>query len=89
VHRLRSASVLEAGSREFFTTRALSSIRELRSYINEFTEDELYAALEFECNSRRRISVCDVILAKLAELNRQHFIQTLKEKYKWPVPHQS
>ncbi len=71
--------------RESKITLALSSIRDLRQVIGELTEDELHACLQFECESRRRKSVYDALIAKLAELNRQTFITHLKEKYKWHV----
>jgi hypothetical protein len=71
--------------RESKITLALSSIRDLRQVIGELTEEELQACLQFECESRRRKSVYNALIAKLAELNRQTFITHLKEKYKWPV----
>jgi hypothetical protein len=64
---------------------ALVSIRELRRVIDKLTAEELHACLKFECESRRRKSVYDALIAKLAELNRQTFITHLKEKYKWHV----
>lgn len=64
---------------------AMTSIRDLRQVIGEFTEEELHHCLKFECESRRRKSVYDALVAKLAELNRQTFISNLKEQYKWPV----
>lgn len=75
--------------REYKVQLALTSIRELRQVIDELTEEELHACLKFECESRRRKSVYDALIAKLAELNRQTFITQLKEKYKWPVPTRS
>lgn len=71
--------------REYKTQLALTSIRELRQVIDELTVEELHHCLKFECESRRRKSVYDALVAKLAELNRQTFITQLKEQYKWPV----
>ena len=68
---------------------ALTSIRELRRVIDKFTAEELHACLKFECESRRRKSVYNALIAKLAELNRQTFITQLKEQYKWPAPTRS
>lgn len=64
---------------------AMTSIRELRQTIDELTEEELHTCLKFESESRRRKSVCDALISKLAELNRQTFISNLKEQYKWPA----
>ncbi len=65
--------------------RALASARNLNDMINELTEEEVLAALEFECETQRRSSMVDRLIAKAAEFNQQTFIKSLKEKLKWHV----
>lgn len=67
--------------REVVKALALSSTRQLRSYIRKLTDEELHECLEKEYASSRRKSVIDTIVATLAERNRQTFITNLKEKY--------
>ncbi len=61
--------------------RALDSFRSLAGSIDELSEEEVYQALEFEVETRRRSSVINRLIAKAADLNRQTFLTTLKEKY--------
>ena len=65
--------------------RALSSVRKFNQLIDELTEEEVLAALEFECETQRRSSIVERLLAKAADFNQQTYLNFLKEKYKWHV----
>lgn len=66
--------------REWHMKLALSSVRQLRELLDDLTPEELTACLQLEYETRRRKHIIDTLIAKLAELNRQHFITQLKEK---------
>lgn len=63
--------------------RALSSVRRFNEMIDELTEEEVHAALVFECETQRRSSIVERLLAKAADFNRQTYLNSLKEKIKW------
>jgi len=66
--------------------RALDSVRNLVDDLNEFTEPEILYALQLECDTRRRSTVIDRLIAKAADLHRQNYVVKLKEKYHGSFP---
>lgn len=66
-------------TREWQMRLALKSVRDLVSVIDQLTEEEVLAALELEKSSRRRKHVLDRLIQKAADLNRQNYINSLKE----------
>lgn len=62
------------------TSRALESFRQLQEVVEELTEEEVYYCLKLEAETQRRKTIIDRLVAKAADLNRQIFIATLKEK---------
>jgi hypothetical protein len=66
--------------------RALSSVRQLNEHIDQLTGEEVHAALKFECETQRRATVVERLIAKAGEFARLNEVTNLKEKYKWHVP---
>lgn len=62
------------------TSRALDSFRSLLDVVEELTEEEVYYCLKLEVQSQRRKTVVDRLIARAADLNKQQFIKSLKEK---------
>ena len=67
--------------RDWFLTRALLSARSLTGVIGELTEQEVLHVLTVEAGSRRRSVMIDKLIQKAAELNRQTYLKSLKEKF--------
>lgn len=62
------------------TSRALSSFRSLLEVVEELTEEEVYYCLKLEVQSQRRKSLVDRLIQRAADLNKEQFIISLKEK---------
>jgi hypothetical protein len=62
------------------TNRALESYRQLLEVVDELTEEEVYYCLKLETETQRRKTIIDRLIARAAELNKQQFIKSLKEK---------
>lgn len=63
------------------TTRALDSFRQLVEIIDEMSEEEVFYCLQLEAATQRRKTVVDRLINRAADLNRQKFINSLKEKF--------
>jgi hypothetical protein len=61
--------------------RALDSFRSFADAFSELTEQEVLDALEFESSTRRRVSIMDRLISKAGDFHRQHYLNSLKEKY--------
>ena len=68
-------------NRAWHISEAIHSYRRLVQIVDELTENEVYAALALECDSQRRKSIVNRLIAKAADFNRQKFITHLKEKF--------
>ena len=62
------------------TSRALESFRQLQDVVEELTEEEVYYCLKLEVETQRRKTIIDRLVVRAADINRQTFIATLKEK---------
>lgn len=62
------------------TTRALDSFRSLLAIADKLTEEEVYFCLKLEMETQRRKTVIDRLVTRAADINKQLFIKTLKEK---------
>lgn len=62
------------------TSRALDSYRQLLEVVEELTEEEVYYCLKLEVETQRRKTIIERLITRAADLNRQTFIATLKEK---------
>lgn len=62
------------------TSRALESFRELVKVIDQLTEDEVYYCLRLEAGTRRRKTIINRLIHRAADLNRRTFIANLQEK---------
>jgi hypothetical protein len=65
---------------------ALASVRALADAIDQLSEEEVNEALVYESETRRRMSIMNLLISKAADFNRQNFIRHLKEKLKWQSP---
>jgi len=65
----------------WLVTRALDSFPALVAVLNELTEDQVLAALELECSTRRRQSVIDRLISRAVRLNEISYKRQLKEKF--------
>ena len=71
--------------REWHTKRTLESFRSLLDNVGELTEEDVLHCLHFEVGTRRRTSVVNRLIQQAAEINRQNYLNSLKEKLAWPV----
>lgn len=62
------------------TSRALDSFRSLLDVVEELTEEEVYYCLKLEVQTQRRKTLIDRLIARAADINKQQFINSLKEK---------
>lgn len=62
------------------TSRALDSYRSLLSVVEELTEEEVYHCLKLEVQSQRRKTIVNRLIDRAADINKQQFINSLKEK---------
>ena len=68
-------------ARKFLIVQALDSFRGLNERLNALTEEEVLAALDLECATRRRRSVIDRLISRAARLNEVRYVCRLKEKH--------
>ncbi len=66
------------------TSRALDSFRSLLEVVEELTEEEVYYCLKLEVQTQRRKTLIDRLIARAADINKQQFINSLKEKLNGP-----
>ena len=62
------------------TSRALDSFRSLLEVVEELTEEAVYYCLKLEMQTQRRKTLIDRLIARAADINKQQFINSLKEK---------
>jgi hypothetical protein len=67
--------------RDWHVQRALESYRQLVSIIDELTEEEVLACLDLEVGTRRRATLVERLIQQAADLHRQNYVKSLKEKY--------
>jgi hypothetical protein len=67
--------------RNNYVQAALISVRRLRDELPQLNAEEIEACLKHECETQRRISILAELLARLVDLNRQNYLNHLKEKY--------
>ena len=67
--------------RDWYVGQALESYARLNEVLGELTEDEVFAALELESQTRRRRSIVDRLISRAIRLNEITYATQLKRKY--------
>lgn len=67
--------------RDWYLAQALESFASLNRVLTELTEDEVFAALELESQSRRRRSIMNRLISRATRLNEIVYSNSLKEKF--------
>lgn len=62
------------------TAKALESVRELEKVLKQLTMDEVFYCLKMEVETLRRKTIIDRLISQAAELNKEQFIATLRQK---------
>ena len=74
--------------RQFYVSRALESFTMLRETLDDLTEEEVLACLEFEAGTLRRQSFIDRLISRASRLHELSYTRQLKEKFHGTYPEQ-